>query len=202
MFSSVCLWRRCWAVLEIVPQTSSSWDGVASGGAAHANSSRSIITPFSPPPPERSYISLESWVHIFWILFSVVAIVVVSLGARRGAPEGQTQKGMEDVRRKPVTPRILLALSAVWTYQKSKWVSSSSLSFYHPPPPLSPSPPLSLSLSLSLLPLAFPRLCQWQLHVIYVIFRVFLYTKDRYIRQVKTGICHGDGLIRSQRTLN
>ncbi|CAL8255756.1 unnamed protein product [Merluccius merluccius] len=52
------LW--CWAVLEIVPQTSSSWDGVASGGAAHANSSRSIITPFSPPPPERSYISLES----------------------------------------------------------------------------------------------------------------------------------------------
>ncbi|KAG7280740.1 hypothetical protein CRUP_037670 [Coryphaenoides rupestris] len=46
------LW--CWAVLEIVPQT--SWDGVA----PHTNSSHIAVTPVSPPPPEYSYISLEA----------------------------------------------------------------------------------------------------------------------------------------------
>ncbi|CAL8307549.1 unnamed protein product [Lota lota] len=52
------LW--CWAILEIVPQTASSRGTAASGGAPRTNSSRSIVTPFSPPPPEYSHISLEA----------------------------------------------------------------------------------------------------------------------------------------------
>ncbi|XP_030228807.1 uncharacterized protein si:ch211-51h4.2 [Gadus morhua] len=53
------LW--CWAILEIVPQTTSSQGSVAGGAAQRSNASRGgNVTPFSPPPPEYSYISLEA----------------------------------------------------------------------------------------------------------------------------------------------
>ncbi|CAL8395636.1 unnamed protein product [Boreogadus saida] len=53
--------RTCWAILEIVPQTTSSQGSVAGGAAQRSNASRGgSVTPFSPPPPEYSYISLEA----------------------------------------------------------------------------------------------------------------------------------------------